>query len=237
MISNKLIAYFNDVNADKSSVYYKKGKWLNKLLQDSDNYSPLNTEIDKKDFTIKETKFGKEVFDVAVEVFGHFTIRAILTNMVTYYGTEGDFGVLFNNLPSLEDVNYAKKTAPAYGIHLVDIIKRTGLNPSTHNRDSPPSRLRGPKSIRQLELIFGMLFLESYIYLPIKGNNKVITEDYNTLVFPTGPLIILDGQSVIHGKSFKNVFWSIASSFKRNFEYIKYGLKELAQTFKSSHKK
>ena len=224
LISEKLITYYESNTIDDGSIFFREGKRLSELLTEKE-YDPLDQDSivrDKEKFTITEARYGKQVYESAKNIFGHFTIRLIFAHMIDYYGSEGDFGLKVINRDPIEAREKAKLLPVDKRAYLRDFLLHNGIITSTNQYDRPLSRLVSLETT--MMHLFGYFILESHSYLPIEGIVDV-QEDFNTLSFNLGPLVALTASGGFYGKDVNELSRNIGEYLR--LSYNKYRMDNL----------
>ena len=180
---------FNDLESLKFSWKQPSGEilqqsmkaWLNLIYDKVLQYSPsgpngdiLTEQIelskytrmsDNPTFTDTEAKLAKLIFSSANKLFGHFTIRLILSGMVDF---NLDKTIRFTFRPNLGDLTQLHNN-----IHFV---------PPRKGGNSPIANYKA--DTYDIDHLMGILFLDSKVWLP--GLNDLYEQ---SLDFPMGPLI------------------------------------------------
>jgi hypothetical protein len=206
LIYDKIISYSDN----DGSVYALQRDKLISLVQRTREYSiiddpSINRNIEK--FTVKEARFAVEIFKSAVNIFGHFTLRLMMMNMISYYGDSGNFGLIFNS----RNIIRASKSGVSIQNQdsMVGYLHHTGLISPTFKHDRPLTSII-PKHEASF---FGLSTLNTRIYLKLEGTKDIIRKGYNTLEFPVGPLIGLEGDGRFSGRDLTDLGYNVGNHF------------------------
>ncbi|KKL78246.1 hypothetical protein LCGC14_2026740, partial [marine sediment metagenome] len=161
--------------------------FLEKLLSEkSETYKDLDIgdsgtlpnemrELRKYGKSPQEAAFAQELFGSALRLLGQGTIRLIFSNMMDYYGS--NFGTSSN-------IRLKTLTKPG---NLFECWAHLGLISPT-NLDKVYSIKADEEQRTVLGKIFSMMFLDSYMYMPMKNYEN---SDINILKFPKSRLLLL----------------------------------------------
>ncbi|MFW9872628.1 MAG: hypothetical protein ACFFG0_05955 [Candidatus Thorarchaeota archaeon] len=203
------------------SVYAIQKARLEKLGKDYVKIDDASIARNRREFTIEEARMGKEIFEAANVIFGHFTIRLMLAKMVGYYGSFGSYGIKIVNRPPIEARGRAKSLPIEQRQYLRDFLNTVGLIPSTFQYDRPVSVFASYKSkkstISTVSFLFGSFFLESHLYLEIENIANIKSPD-NTLSFPLGPLVAITSVGGFAGKNLRGLSKSIGVFLETSYE-------------------
>ncbi len=183
LIYDKVLSYpIDGLNAEILS----EQKELEKFTRMSDDAS----------FTKDEVKLAQLIFASATKLFGHFTIRLILSGMVDF---NIDKTIRFSFRLKLDD--------------LTTLHNQIRLGPPRLAKEGPIANYHVDKL--NIEHLMGILILNSRIYLPSPTNsdNK---EDF--LSFPIGPLIGIDQNVRVTAKTLNTLSWRASQALKEGYE-------------------
>ncbi len=174
----------------------------------------------REEFTVEEAKMAVKIFESAIQMFGHFTIRLMFANMVDYYGEINNFGVKIVNRPPIEPRRASKNLPLESQQYLRNFLVQVGLIPSTNQYDTPLSSLGGKsqKKLNTVTHLLGYFLLESHIYLSIEGIHDTVKTDDNTLQFGLGPLVALTASGGFSGNNLRGLSKIIATYLGRSYE-------------------
>ena len=160
------------------------------------SHTPLSVATDRKTFTTGESKMGNEIFRSASKLFGHFTIRLMLSNMVNF---NPDNTIIFLSRPTnLKDLS---------AIH-----QHIGFVSTRYSGDAPVS-YHGSKGSKLKHLV-GAFFLDSHVYLPLASG---IRSRNNAYIFDFGPILIEDA-NLIQARTSKTLSWKIATKLSSQYQ-------------------
>ncbi|TFG19320.1 MAG: hypothetical protein EU529_16500 [Promethearchaeota archaeon] len=192
-IYDLIMAYPTD--GTNREILYAKA-YLQQIKSMTSKYAELNIDTaDRKDCSVREAQMGKEIFKVAIQLFGHFTIRCMFGNMVDYYVKGNDFNIKIISKPKKGDIE--------------KFLKHVGLITKTSQYDKPVSFTGLRSRIDELRHLYGCFHLDSHLYLPM-GDVK---DDINRLDLPIGALVAVDPSSPIGGTDLKYLTKNIAMFF------------------------
>ncbi|KKN17113.1 hypothetical protein LCGC14_0969140 [marine sediment metagenome] len=160
----------------------------------------------RETFTDSEYKMGIEIFQTISNLFGHFTVRLMLSDMVNF---NPDKTIIFlSRPPSLDDL-------AAIHQHIKFVATR-GWG------DAPLVTYLG-----NLDNLMGVFFLDSHVYLPLASGTRNSRE--NSYIFDFGPILIEDA-NLIQAKTLKTLSWEIATKLANQYQ----GLDTLKNLFYKS---
>ncbi|HEC39393.1 MAG TPA: hypothetical protein ENI29_14230, partial [bacterium] len=200
LIYDKIVSY----TGSDSRIKVEKSK-LNKLIEKG-AYSDLDISTNRDKFTTAEANIADEIFKSVNNIFGHFTIRSMFANMISYY-KKGDsvnqIGLKITSATAIERRDSsARDKLSKYFSHL-------GFIPPTSRYGSPIKYLSS--TTITIEHLFSYFFLDSSIELDLFGNTKKL------LTFNRGPLVAVDTPHDYYQKSHKYFSVYLASQFSEQF--------------------
>ncbi|KKM69104.1 hypothetical protein LCGC14_1454200 [marine sediment metagenome] len=181
-------------------------KFSKQLIELSKRFDYETLEASSKKSSQKEINMAKVIFEAIQSIFGHFTIRLMFANMIDFYGDAGNFKIKIKNRPVLQYTS--RKSLSSY-------LKHIGLVTPSAQSESPLNSLKGRNDVPNYSPmhIFGLFFLDSYIYLPLKTSSVKLMD--NALIFNTGPLVAID--SVISANTPRKLSTNIARDFATSY--------------------
>jgi len=200
LVYDKITSY----TKDDGSVYSIQRDKLLDLSKRSDfaviDDNSLSRNIEK--FTEQEARMATEIMNSANDIFGSFTTRLMMAGMISYYGQINNFGITINSREIFDNKKFGK------------IIKNIGLISPYFRDDEVPSDFHDLAAREKVNgFLFALFFLDAHIYLEIEHVSNDIRQSYNTLTFPYGPLIALDGAGAITGDTKRDLSYDVASYF------------------------
>ncbi|TFG22517.1 MAG: hypothetical protein EU529_10295 [Promethearchaeota archaeon] len=168
-------------------------KHLEEITSMTSKYEELNIDRDRKECEVREAQMGKEIFKVAMQLFGHFTIRCMFGNMVDFYVKGSEFNIKIVSSPTREN--------------LERFFGHVGLITPTSQYDRPISLTETRRD--RLRHMYGLFNLDSHLYLPIGD----IKDDINRLDLPIGSLVAVDPPSPIGGTDLKSLSKNIGEIY------------------------
>ncbi|KKN29522.1 hypothetical protein LCGC14_0843170, partial [marine sediment metagenome] len=196
LIYIKITSYY--LEGGQNSVINNEAK---KLLRMADpaypSHTPLSVVTYRETFTVSESKMGNEIFRSASSLFGHFTIRLMLSNMVNF---NPDKTIIFLSRPTkLKDLS--------------DIHYHVGFVATRLLGDAPiPNYKNTPNSLQHM---MGAFFLDSHVYLPLTSGVRNSRD--NAYIFDFGPILI-EGTNQIQAKISKSLSWKIATKLANQYQ-------------------
>ncbi|KKM96976.1 hypothetical protein LCGC14_1172730, partial [marine sediment metagenome] len=184
-----------------------------KLLRMADptypSHTPLSIATNRKLFSNSEFKMGNEIFQSASSLFGHFTIRLMLSDMVNF---NPDKTIFFLSRPTnLKD--------------FADIHYHVGFVATRYKDDYPVRDYSGGSEEHNgLHHLMGAFFLDSHVYLPLTSGIRNSRD--NAYVFNFGPILIEDA-NLIQASSQKFLSWKIATKLASQYQSSLDRIKEL----------
>ncbi|KKM27950.1 hypothetical protein LCGC14_1569580, partial [marine sediment metagenome] len=164
----------NNYQGTNDNINKEKAKLNAELLKSG--YSELDTTVNKEESTNEEAKFAKEIFSSIQSLFGHFTVRLMLFNMIGYYKRGSTFNIKVGKFPS-------KNLVARFLKNHIRMISPTYQTDSPSLLTTPSRTLDWTNSF--IRHIFGLSFSNAHIYLPIIGDHNLKSEK-NKLQFPLG---------------------------------------------------
>jgi len=173
-----------------------------KLLRMADpaypSHTPLSIAANRKLFSDSEFKMGNEIFRTASSLFGHFTVRLMLSDMVNF---NIDKTIIFLSRPNnLKDLS---------AIH-----NHIGFVATRQLGDAPTANYQDVGGLRHL---MGAFLLDSHVYLPLTSGIQNSRE--NSYIFNYGPILI-EGANLIQARSPKFLSWKIASELANQYHVL-----------------
>ncbi len=212
LIYDKVTSY----SANDGSVYALQRDKLQIFAQRSDEYSVIDeASIDRdiEKFTVKEARLGVEIFKSAIDIFGHFSLRLMMMNMISYYGKEGNFGLTINSRRATRPQDTKTPIENRYWDTMLDILHHVGLISPTFKHDNPLTSSLGRLRSEQDTSFFGLSILNAHLYLKLEGTKDIVKKGYNTLEFPIGPLIGLENEGRFSGNNLNDLGYILGSHF------------------------
>ncbi len=194
--SNQFLKQWLSLIYTKITIYYLEGGQnpdINNEAKKLLAFTSLETITNPKKFSNDEQKTGVQIFQTASKLFGHFTIRLALSNMIDF---NSDNSILFLNRPKkLQD--------------LTKIHNHIGFVATRAGGDSPIANYWDTNNLQHL---IGAFFLDSHIYLPLISG---LQNRENSYIFDFGPILV---STNLKSRSLKALSWKIASFIAETYE-------------------
>ncbi|KKN10757.1 hypothetical protein LCGC14_1033410, partial [marine sediment metagenome] len=191
LIYDKIIIYDGldpDINREK-----------NKLTDLRDNHaldhSVLITASEREKCTPNEWNMAMEIFESASNLFGHGTIRFMLSNMVQ-----------FNKDKTIKLSISTRQDMAQVHDHIGFV--------ATQYREGGPIKdyQKDPKFYQHL---IGILILDSSIFIP--RTDIIIDSRLNSYVLPFGPITLTNPDQMITANNLQSLSWNIASIIAKEY--------------------
>jgi len=197
IIYDAIIAY-DETQSNPNPIIVKAQESLVNFRDNVADHSELNTIKDKEKCTPSEWNMAMKIFDAACNVFGHGTVKFMLSFMVDF---NKDGTIKIFNIPIQE--------------RAAIIYKHIGFCPRRLMTDSPVF----DTNIRLPHLI-SIFLLDSYIYIPRTdiATNSII----NSYLFKYGPVNLESSISITRkgGLSDTSLSWNIAKALSEEYSLI-----------------
>ena len=207
LIYGKIMSYDkNKIGAD-SMIVKEQGKLTN-LRDNFPDYAELvtvpKTDLAKREFsTDQEWNMALEIFKSAENIFGHGTIRFMLSNMVG-----------FNNDKTIKMFERPPLKTSSGRITLSDIHTHTGFAPRRPVKEGVVLDYHGESG--KFEYLLSLFFLDSHVI--IKKVGVQLDSRSNSYILPIGPVIFSNPDAIISSTSLKHLSWGLANALIDQYE-------------------
>ncbi|MFX0075993.1 MAG: hypothetical protein ACFE96_11160 [Candidatus Hermodarchaeota archaeon] len=194
LIYDKITSY----NGEDKSLLFEKSILLS--FKEKFDYEELfSTNSRFRKFNIKESRLAIKIYESAMRLFGHFTVRLMHVGMVEYCV---DRSIKVVNRPSLDNFG--------------EILFRIGFIPPTlSDRDIPVDSFIRREGHRYITAhIFGDFFLRASFKLPLIDFASSTPNDY-MVYFPTGPVPYVTDS--FESSNLRILNWKLSKVFQESY--------------------
>ncbi|MFX1237763.1 MAG: hypothetical protein ACFFAS_07645 [Promethearchaeota archaeon] len=186
--------YIENYNGDDTTLLQAKASLI--AIAGTDDYANDFDLIESKSFTKEEANLAKVVFDEALTIFGHFTVRLAFANMINYYYMSDAIGIKVVQRPS-----FLK--------HFLNNFRHISFITHSSGHDQAfRSHQQGGKAGN----IFGFFFLDSSLRLDLTDGSNI------DLDMPFGPLVGINAEGILRITGTKRV--SSERKFSQNIAQL-----------------
>ncbi len=194
LIYNKIMTYDKtQPNAD-TSIIREQEKLTDLRDNHATTYSELVTSIEPEKCTPKEWNMAISIFESASKLFGHGTVRLMLSNMVN-----------FNKDKSIKIYNTPPKGELAAIHNHIGFASMGNLPISDYTTIG-----------NFYEHMVGIFLLDSHVIIP--RTDIIINSKENSYIFPFGPITFNNPTEIVEANTIGSFSWSLAKKISGEFK-------------------